>query len=736
MELEVDVEGVERTLNEIERDLHRGMEKSMDNLVDNTKGRARRVIAETDSIFNAEVYKGFKDAETKNSSTKVRAKVYNDVGHADALEHGATYGSEGPPVAALLPWVARKMHWSPDFDLDSDGGDDSGGGSGNKKSVYINSFGEYDIQDGYTVVDNTKLEYDDLHFDQSVEVINNDWDEVKTGTIKDIEYTSDKYNFILEVEGTDYYFGDGERRGFRFISREPFEFLDKSEQLEINKTRLRHISFDSALQDKMSEIYETYNQSLFNGSKDQTQVKRQLDSIKSFNEYTGSKYAASVSRTSGISENKNSDVNYKDSNNRATIVHEYFHVYHNSNNFIATQPAENNPDWDFKKDGTSDSSFHDAWTYLLRDISDIDTTTDLDDAEREDYFVPGYEQGLSRAVTKHYSDPSPNEVYSLNTDKTATDLFEPGNIGLEDGDIFQITTTNGNVEQFKYHGIDARDQGDDRWEIPATGWGGTHDTVIFAVDDDGNPKGDVSFDGVLDVSVPKSDLELNYQWDNRQLDKSKIPFDTEISESDLYDDGYQMEPGDVLRVDNIGEGEEQVIKLEEMVEVGDDTVIKGQDYDRRVTWFFKGETSEEVFSNYELLGYYSPESKIDITLEEDNPRDRLIEAANITWLDMAYQVSTADKGDNFWFSDIDWVGRRYSSKAAHETLTTVSELLTVEESDPENYLTEANVINLYQNYPWLVEAWSVQWPLSDLAKNALEKAGANIDEDGIVRTGN
>jgi preprotein translocase subunit YajC len=175
MELEVDVEGVEKTLNEIERDLHRGMEKSMDNLVDNAKGRARRVIAETDSIFNAEVYKGFKDAETKNSSTRIRTKVYNDVGHADALEHGAEYGSKGPPVAALLPWVARKMHWSPDFDIDFDSEDPDGGGGRPVKGNY--SSGTFHTANGSTTSqevkrgDIVKIYWEDGSVDSDVPVI-------------------------------------------------------------------------------------------------------------------------------------------------------------------------------------------------------------------------------------------------------------------------------------------------------------------------------------------------------------------------------------------------------------------------------------------------------------------------------------------------------------------------------------------------------------------------------------
>lgn len=141
---EIDIEGVDKTLNEIKRDLHRGMEKSVDNLVKNAKNKARQVISEEGAVFNYEVYEGFRDEETENNAFTVRAKVYNNVEHAEVLEEGATFPAKGPPVEALLPWVARKMDWNPDGDLhlgddgippsfDGDDGDDDDDDDGGDK---------------------------------------------------------------------------------------------------------------------------------------------------------------------------------------------------------------------------------------------------------------------------------------------------------------------------------------------------------------------------------------------------------------------------------------------------------------------------------------------------------------------------------------------------------------------------------------------------------------------------
>jgi len=124
--IEIDVDGVDKTLNKIKRDLHRGMDESADALVDNARDTARRVISEKDAIFNAEVYAGFKNAETGSSTYSVRKKLYNDVDHAAALEEGATYPKKAPPVTALLPWVKRKMDWNVGSGSNSDGGGSSG----------------------------------------------------------------------------------------------------------------------------------------------------------------------------------------------------------------------------------------------------------------------------------------------------------------------------------------------------------------------------------------------------------------------------------------------------------------------------------------------------------------------------------------------------------------------------------------------------------------------------------
>jgi len=157
-DLSVNVEGVDRTLTRIKRDIHRGMEKSAETLVSNAKDKARQVISEERAIFNAEVYEGFRDAETKNTPSNVRAKLYNDVEHAEVLEEGAQFLENGPPVEALLPWVARKMRVGSSFDPNTYGGfPDSFGGGDSDDGDDDDSGGNTSGVNDYTSNDTTDL---------------------------------------------------------------------------------------------------------------------------------------------------------------------------------------------------------------------------------------------------------------------------------------------------------------------------------------------------------------------------------------------------------------------------------------------------------------------------------------------------------------------------------------------------------------------------------------------------
>lgn len=127
--LTVEVDGLDRTIQEMKRDLHRGMERSADNISSLGEGKGREVLELHDRIFNRDVFRKFKTIEVANEPGHVRVKLLNHSDHAGAVEWGvspAQYTDGGPPVQALLPWVARKM--TGNYKSGSGGSNDGGGG--------------------------------------------------------------------------------------------------------------------------------------------------------------------------------------------------------------------------------------------------------------------------------------------------------------------------------------------------------------------------------------------------------------------------------------------------------------------------------------------------------------------------------------------------------------------------------------------------------------------------------
>ncbi|UBF22035.1 hypothetical protein HRTV-15_gp16 [Halorubrum virus HRTV-15] len=120
----VRVKGQERTIRNIKRDLKRGMDKSAEQIADAGREKALEIINRNQAYFNYEVAKGFRIIDGGDTSTRSSIKLINEAPHAGALDAGvpaSEYADGGPPVQALLPWVARKMRgW--DLDTDSDGG--------------------------------------------------------------------------------------------------------------------------------------------------------------------------------------------------------------------------------------------------------------------------------------------------------------------------------------------------------------------------------------------------------------------------------------------------------------------------------------------------------------------------------------------------------------------------------------------------------------------------------------
>jgi hypothetical protein len=196
------------------------MEKSARNIAKAGREKALSIINENQAYFNYDVAKGFKIIQGKGTTTHVSAKLVNEAQHAGALDEGvpaSSYADGGPPVQALLPWVARKMRgWTFGDGSDSNVGGSSIDRSGESDSGNDGGISNYSdsvteslatkksnrIMDslGYEDSDNTRL--DRTYLDSPTKSVwnynwKNSWDsdsdEVSENEfITDVEWVSDK----------------------------------------------------------------------------------------------------------------------------------------------------------------------------------------------------------------------------------------------------------------------------------------------------------------------------------------------------------------------------------------------------------------------------------------------------------------------------------------------------------------------------------------------------------------
>lgn len=106
----------------IRRSLKGGIRDAADELLDSGQKTAKNTIQKRGRVWRRELMNSFEE-ENKGTGGGRRAVLRNVATHAAPVEHGATYGTRGPPIAALIPWVLSK--WRP-----SSGSDNFDGGSG------------------------------------------------------------------------------------------------------------------------------------------------------------------------------------------------------------------------------------------------------------------------------------------------------------------------------------------------------------------------------------------------------------------------------------------------------------------------------------------------------------------------------------------------------------------------------------------------------------------------------
>lgn len=109
MKIEIDVSGVGSVTRLLKNGVEEAAEGTRDNLLSVSKQEARNVITRRDAIWKGELYRNIHSFSTESNKSSYSGKVLADAEHAGAIERGADYGAEGPPVVALIPWVKSQM---------------------------------------------------------------------------------------------------------------------------------------------------------------------------------------------------------------------------------------------------------------------------------------------------------------------------------------------------------------------------------------------------------------------------------------------------------------------------------------------------------------------------------------------------------------------------------------------------------------------------------------------------
>jgi hypothetical protein len=127
-----------------------------------------------------------------------------------------------------------------------------------------------------------------------------------------------------------------------------------------------------------------------------------------------------------------------------------------------------------------------------------------------------------------------------------------------------------------------------------------------------------------------------------------------------------------------------------------------------------------------------PDEKVDKTIPdielEADGYEKLIEATNIAFMEMVYNGTIMNDSNKTIRADsMPFIGRPYSARAANETLTTVSEILTMTPNNPDKSWKSVQRLELLMDkYPYLVDAWLEQYNPSVEVKDILNNNGWDL----------
>lgn len=95
-------------LDDVADKIERGIRRSSEDIGDGMRRSAQQQIQQEGRVWKGELINSFDTSETITPSRAV-IRLSNDAAYARAVDKGAEYGSEGPPLHRLIPWVLTNM---------------------------------------------------------------------------------------------------------------------------------------------------------------------------------------------------------------------------------------------------------------------------------------------------------------------------------------------------------------------------------------------------------------------------------------------------------------------------------------------------------------------------------------------------------------------------------------------------------------------------------------------------
>ena len=569
----------------IKRAIEHGMRDAGSELGRKGKMVAQTRIQQRGYIWKGELMESFDVSNKRVGNHTRQIKVRNYADHAAPSEYGATYGSRGPPIEALLPWVMSKFGGRDpgEFGKGGSGSDGPGGGGTLQRSS------DAEIKGDWSKVNTNYIDRRDYFAGQKVSLLDADANLVDAQIY---EIDTDELVIMLDDGRTIGISFDNDNEFYTLIARQNWSDLPRTNQLGIINSAFSTISFDNVSPRGFGEFDLS--------TADREAITAQWESLIQRTEWTDG-YLRAAQRTTDIGAlpdknpagNRNalgfvaspgvnpsaksqyiafrdfintgdSRVQYND--HIDTYTHEFKHallktngIHYSTSKYHKDQPAQRTTlyDWHLNEDGTSDNS-------LLHSDPVLFMLHSEDDYPLESVYPEGDPPGWDKTVREagNYLDSLTESGYA---DPDPTEWLNPDDPKISIGDDIDVMRGDSLYPEQLWFLYDApTSNGDGTWSYSVETVGG--DSTMLGVDSDGNLlDGTLAFLNTQDDTIDTSQatvqqyLETDIDADpitayrealNRTLfthmvarDREKNTGDTELSDLTKLYDGYGMTNG-------------------------------------------------------------------------------------------------------------------------------------------------------------------------------------------------